>query len=148
VYGYFTHFIKEMRQKFGQVQNARPTLHAATITYSLMFPKPIGELHAWLLPILAIVDTLSYCTLALSNSFCNCSNNCSITPSIFKRCHGYDSYRWYLASVKDPIKATPSLPKNLAYTSYMGWHWRNFVPYLCQLIFAAILIVGKTLRIV
>ena len=27
----------------------------------------------------------------------------------------------------------------LHYLQYIGWQWRNFVPYLCQLIFAAIL---------
>ena len=30
---------------------------------------------------------------------------------------------------------------------YMGWKWRNFVPYLCQLIFAAILSVNSLINV-
>ena len=31
-----------------------------------------------------------------------------------------------------------SIPENVV-LKYIGWQWRNFAPYLCQLVFAAIL---------
>ena len=39
------------------------------------------------------------------------------------------------------LQATPLFPHGVRYDSLLctGWQWRNFVPYLCQLVFAAIL---------
>jgi len=99
----------------------------------------VADSHArWAGQLTTFYRSPSACCLVRHERTCWCSDS-PLSPQGPRAWHDVTHQQWWTTNWNASVKSKTRLQKVLLKLLYIGWQWRNIVPYLCQLVFAAIL---------